>query len=125
MKSATLELLSQIMIKRLGNGKVNIEHIGVRPGEKIHEQLISRDECQRTRALNELWVVLPYFAPAELATHYAATPMVPFTEYSSNTAPQFTAEELEALLEAESFLTPHSSSPSSPLYFKKNTFEFH
>lgn len=125
MKSATLELLSQIMIRRLGNGEVKIEHIGVRPGEKIHEQLISRDECRRTRAFQDLWVVLPYFAPSELTEYYASAPPVDFSEYSSNTAPQFTPSELEALLEAESFLLPFSHHPSSPLYFKKSTFEFH
>lgn len=125
MKSATLDLLSQIMIKRLGNGEVNIEHIGIRPGEKIHELLISRDECSRTRELKDLWVVLPYFTPAELVAHYALAPLVQISEYSSNTAPCFTSAELEALLEAESFLTPYSPSPHASLYFKKSSFEFH
>lgn len=125
MKSATLDLLSQIMIRRLGNGEVKVEHIGVRPGEKIHELLISRDECQRTRELDDLWVVLPYFTPAELQAHYASAPVVQLSEYSSKTSPHFTSVELEALLEAESFLTPYSHIPHASLYFKKNSFEFH
>ncbi|MCC6511836.1 MAG: polysaccharide biosynthesis protein [Pirellulaceae bacterium] len=125
MKAASLEMLSNIMMKRLGQGDVKVEHIGVRPGEKTHEQLISRDECKRTRALKELWVILPYFASAALQAHYADCPQVDFTEYASDTAPQFSATELEALLESESFLTPIAHHPSSPLYFKKSSFEFH
>ncbi len=125
MKAASLDLLAKIMIRRLGKGDVKIDHIGVRPGEKTHEQLISRDECRRTKLLENLWVILPDFAPAELLQHYLSAPNIDFAEYASDTAPQFTPQELEDLLESESFLTPLSHSPTSQLYFKKNTFEFH
>ena len=35
--------------------------IGIRPGEKLHETLISDDECRRTSDLGELLVVWPEF----------------------------------------------------------------
>lgn len=125
MKATSLDMLSKIMMKRLGRGEITVEHIGVRPGEKIHEQLISRDECQRTCEINDLWVILPYFAPKDLVVHYASVPKATFAEYSSQTAPHFTYEELEMLLESESFLDSKSVTPESHLYFKKNSFEFH
>jgi UDP-N-acetylglucosamine 4,6-dehydratase/5-epimerase len=125
MKSTTLRMLSEIMIKRLAIGEPKIEYIGIRPGEKIHEQLISRDECGRAKQLGDLWVVLPYFPRAELERHYAAAPSVQFAEYASNTSPRFTEPELECLLESESFLDGPTALNHAPLYFKKNKFEFH
>lgn len=124
MKATTLDLLSRIMIKHLGQEGVRIEHIGIRPGEKIHELLINKDEARRTRDLDRLWVMLPFFVPKALAAHYAGMPPVDFGEYSSETAPQLSFTELESLLETESFLArlPHTT---DPLYFKKNEFDFH
>ena len=125
MKAASLEMLSKIMIRRLGQADVKIENIGVRPGEKTHEQLISRDECKRTRAMQDLWVILPYFASAELLNPYRDCPSVGFSEYASDCSPQFSEAELESLLESEDFLTPVGRHPTVPLYFKKSSFEFH
>lgn len=35
--------------------------IGVRPGEKIHESLISEDEARNTKVFNGIYVILPQF----------------------------------------------------------------
>ncbi len=125
MKSTTLRMLADIMISRLANGEPNVQYIGIRPGEKIHEQLVSRDECQRTKQVGDLWVVLPYFPRSELAKHYEQSKAVEFAEYGSDTSPQFSAAELESLLESESFLDMPTSMGQSPLYFKKNNYDFH
>lgn len=37
------------------------EEIGIRPGEKLHETLISADECRRTRDLGDVLMILPEF----------------------------------------------------------------
>ncbi|HEY6565122.1 MAG TPA: SDR family NAD(P)-dependent oxidoreductase [Pirellulaceae bacterium] len=124
MKATTLDLLSRIMIQHLGRGDVRKERIGVRPGEKLHELLIGRNEAPRTRSLPDLWVLLPFFVSRKLEAHYAAAPPVEFEEYGSDTAPAFSHEELEALLKAEGFLTP-APHMTGPLYFKKDAFDFH
>ncbi|CAK0777529.1 UDP-N-acetylglucosamine 4,6-dehydratase (inverting) [Gammaproteobacteria bacterium] len=36
-----------------------VEHTGIRPGEKLHETLISSDEARHTRALDELFIIEP------------------------------------------------------------------
>jgi UDP-N-acetylglucosamine 4,6-dehydratase len=36
-----------------------IEYIGIRPGEKLHEVLISRDESRSTVELEDMFVVQP------------------------------------------------------------------
>lgn len=41
--------------------------IGVRPGEKIHETLISEDEARKTCSENNMYVVLPEFSWGEAA----------------------------------------------------------
>ena len=38
---------------------VEIEYIGIRPGEKLHEVLISEDEARHTLELNDMFVVEP------------------------------------------------------------------
>ncbi|CAK0772150.1 UDP-N-acetylglucosamine 4,6-dehydratase (inverting) [Gammaproteobacteria bacterium] len=36
-----------------------VEHTGIRPGEKLHETLISVDEARHTRALDDLFIIEP------------------------------------------------------------------
>lgn len=36
-----------------------IEHIGIRPGEKLHEVLISEDEARHTRELDDMFTIVP------------------------------------------------------------------
>ncbi len=36
-----------------------IKHVGIRPGEKLHESLISEDEARKTKDLGKYYVVLP------------------------------------------------------------------
>ncbi|MFH1283600.1 MAG: UDP-N-acetylglucosamine 4,6-dehydratase (inverting) [bacterium] len=42
-----------------------IKNIGIRPGEKLHESLISEDESRKTKIFNNLFVIMPQF----LGTH--------------------------------------------------------
>ena len=125
MKAATLDLLSQIMMEGLGNGGVQIERIDVRPGEKSAELLISRNEVERAREMKDMWVVLPFFPSPALQRRYDRATRVPFNEYSSDAAAQFSREELEALLREEGFLSRDVPPPASPLHFRKGESVFH
>lgn len=42
--------------------KSQIEEIGIRPGEKLHEEMISPDDSRRTLLLENRYVVMPIFA---------------------------------------------------------------
>jgi len=125
MQAATLGLVAEIMMKHLGHGDTRVHRIAVRPGEKYTELMISRYEAERTRELEEMWVVLPLFPSTALAECYQGLPIVTFRECSSENAPQFSTAELEALLREEGFLSTDIPSPHAPLYFQKGTAVFH
>src|SRR2546428_6824327 len=63
----------------IGDQKIAIEIIGVRPGEKVHEILISEEEVFRTIQRGEYYVIRPVLP--ELG---AAGPPARDTEYSSS-----------------------------------------
>jgi FlaA1/EpsC-like NDP-sugar epimerase len=125
MKAATLDLLVRIMIDNLGDADTRIERIDVRPGEKLRELLISRNEAERARELREMWVILPFFPAPSLRRRYERARRVDFNEYDSDNALQFSREELEALLREEGFLSRSVALPSAPLFFRKGKAMFH
>ncbi len=56
-KSCRIEDLAKAIIKRYGAYN-DIEYVGIRPGEKIHEELISEDESLVTQDLDEKYSVI-------------------------------------------------------------------
>ncbi|MEO7658935.1 MAG: polysaccharide biosynthesis protein, partial [Pyrinomonadaceae bacterium] len=43
----------------MGSKKLPIEFTGIRPGEKVHEIMVSEDECFRTVERGDYYVILP------------------------------------------------------------------
>jgi FlaA1/EpsC-like NDP-sugar epimerase len=56
--SAKIIDLAQVMI---GDKNIKIKNIGIRPGEKIHESLVSSEESERTVEEGNYYVILPFF----------------------------------------------------------------
>jgi UDP-glucose 4-epimerase len=64
----------------MGNKKLPIIFTGIRPGEKIHEIMVSEEECFRTIGRGDYFVILPVLPelrgeseqPAALATEYSS-----------------------------------------------------
>jgi len=54
--SANMSDLAEVMI---GDRSIDIEFIGVRPGEKIHEIMISEEELPRTIKRGDYYVICP------------------------------------------------------------------
>ena len=53
-----------------------IEFIGIRPGEKLHEVMISRDEARHTRRLGDMYVIQPehsWWGTSALGRRHAAS----------------------------------------------------
>jgi len=70
---------------------------GLRPGERLHETLISEDEARHTVEQNGRYVILPENATwGDTTRPYSAMPMQP---YRSDTNPQqLTVAQLRSLI---------------------------
>jgi FlaA1/EpsC-like NDP-sugar epimerase len=101
--------LAQAMANRLSSGKWTSATTGLRPGEKLYEELLSHDERERTIELARLLIVLP-----PPGTEYANKPTpssfptgVPVTkEWSSAKDMLMTVGEIEAYLDTHRILEP-------------------
>jgi len=52
--------------------------VGIRPGEKIHETLISEDEARKVKKFNGIYIILPqFFEKEEVHRKYEKYPFVP------------------------------------------------
>lgn len=83
--------------------KCKFKKIGIRPGEKIHEILVSYDEARNTKIFNGLYVILPQFSdgmkPHKKYEKYQKVPEG--FSYASNTNKKWlTVEDLRRVLKA-------------------------
>lgn len=94
----------------MGEKNLEIIYTGIRPGEKIHEIMVSEEECYRTIERNGYYVILPVLP--ELRDEYKFKQVLE-NEYSSKDL-NISVEELKVLLgsastEIQSFLSPELS----------------
>jgi len=78
--------------------------VGIRPGEKLHEVMITEDDARTTRQMSDRYVVEPAFGPGwSRAAHDGnGRDFVPESfRYGSDTNPEFlSVEEIRGLLAA-------------------------
>ena len=78
------------------------ETIGIRPGEKIHEEMITASDSLNTVDLGRYYAILPnggQFTAQEFCAKTGATPVDPGFSYDSGTNPDFlSVDQLRALL---------------------------
>ena len=76
------------------------EFVGIRPGEKLHEVLIARDESRYTLELENMFVIQPLHPWWQLANWSQSEPLSDGFKYSSDTNTQWlTIEELRQMIE--------------------------
>ena len=92
--------LADVMINRYSNGK-KIEKIivGKVEGEKIHEEIITKEELPHTIELDDLYVVFPLIDYRKIASKYVdvITPKDPVI--ASNKGSRISKEEIAEMLE--------------------------
>ncbi|MCM8811705.1 MAG: polysaccharide biosynthesis protein [Candidatus Omnitrophica bacterium] len=112
MKSIRISDLAELMSRELSPKKrVTVKQIGIRPGEKLHELLISRNEAARAIDIGEFYVIMPLVDIPKLNERYENEPRGIPGEYSSENAKLFTQEDFTELLRAEGWLDPDHPSP--------------
>lgn len=62
--------ISDIATLMIGDRKIKIEQVGIRPGEKIHEIMVSEEEGFRTYEKEDIYIIKPIVP--ELAKHSAS-----------------------------------------------------
>jgi UDP-N-acetylglucosamine 4,6-dehydratase/5-epimerase len=87
--------------------KCKLDIIGIRPGEKIHEEMITASDGPNTVDLGQYYAILPAsadpnmggFSPEEYCARTGATRVDPNFSYNSGTNPDFlTVEQLSQLI---------------------------
>jgi UDP-N-acetylglucosamine 4,6-dehydratase/5-epimerase len=76
-----------------------VEQVGIRPGEKLHEVLVSEDEARHTLDVSDMYVVQPLHPWWKTGTWAGAEPLPDGFRYSSDANPQrLTPEQLKAMV---------------------------
>ncbi|MFG0212352.1 polysaccharide biosynthesis protein [Brevibacillus porteri] len=105
MPSCRIMDIAEILREEAGAQGSRIVTIGMRPGEKRYEMLVSEMESDRAIDLNDQYfVILPAFPQEELHAYYAAYPKVDFSSFHSEST-VLTKEETRAMLRAGGFLS--------------------
>lgn len=127
MPSCKITDLAQVIIEEYGDSDTQEKYIGIRPGEKIHEVLISRYEASRVIEKDDMFVILPMVNIPKIKTHYQRAEKHGIdSEYSSENAEKLTKQGIRELLKLGGFFESGYKSNLSELsaddllnYFKK------
>ncbi len=101
MKMPTCSIidLAEVLIEASGKEGVTIKESGIRPGEKLHEILLSEYESNTTVYFDEeYFVILPTIDLKELKEHYQNYKKIDLHSYSSHEMLMSKAEIKEMLL---------------------------
>jgi UDP-N-acetylglucosamine 4,6-dehydratase len=105
MPAATVETISNVMIKLFGNKKSIIKNIGLRPGEKYDEVLVSQNEAPTTYVFSEKYfVILPQIPSLPLLKKYKKYKKFDKKEFTSANTKRLNETQLETILKKERWL---------------------
>ena len=102
MKAMKIVDLAEVMIEEFapgyGNKDIEIEIIGIRPGEKIYELLMTEEEAQYAEDWGDLFVLRPgMITPHHISKEVISQP-IPVEMYNSMDAKLLTKKEIKVLL---------------------------
>lgn len=95
--------LAEVMLETSGK-KLKIAQTGIRPGEKIHETLVSPTESIRTIDKDDLYIILPQVHIKEIEKKYKGYHNKKLYRFSSDTAEMLTKPQIKALLKKEGWI---------------------
>jgi FlaA1/EpsC-like NDP-sugar epimerase len=104
MPSSTITELAKVMIEELGNKDSKTKVIGIRPGEKIDEVLVSRYEADRVVEDGDFFIILPFIDIPATTKHYKKSQIKNIEEFHSRNTKILEGKDLKALLDKHGFL---------------------
>jgi len=105
MPATKVSNIVSVMTNLFGDKDTKHEVIGIRPGEKMHEVLVSKNEAPRTKIFNDkYYVILPQYDDLSLAEKYGKLDQIEFDEFNSNNAKKLSDEEFTSVLKKETWL---------------------
>lgn len=99
----TVTDLAEVMIEASGK-KLKITETGIRPGEKIHETLVSPTESIRTIEKENLYIILPQVEIKEIEKKYKNYNNKNLYRFSSDTAERLTKSQIKTMLKKEGWI---------------------
>jgi len=103
----------------------SVQEIGIRPGEKLHECLVSEDEARNTREMDHFYVIQPSHKWWEGANWAEGRPLVDGFRYTSDNNPErLTTAQIRALvasLDGSQSTTPQASLVNGAVASSLNT----
>lgn len=105
MPATKVENMANVMTEIFGDKKTKRKIIGIRPGEKMHEVLVSKNESPRTKILSDKYfVILPQYLDGDLEKKYKRLSPMQFEEFNSNNARRLKDDEFIKILKKEDWL---------------------
>jgi len=97
--AALVSDIAEVMVKSLAPSReIPIQTVGIRPGEKIHEVLISEAEAGRTIEEDATYIILPQIDLQNTHVSHRRSGPVDFLEYTSDAAPRLKQQEIKSIL---------------------------
>lgn len=85
MPAFHMTTIAQVLINEYGNKDTEIIETGIRPGEKLDEVLVSKNEARLTYKFDDDYYLIVPDTMQQLVRHYEHLEKVSFKEYSSST----------------------------------------
>jgi FlaA1/EpsC-like NDP-sugar epimerase len=105
MPATSVKNIANSLIEMFGNSSTKIDIIGSRPGEKMDEVLVSKNEAPFTKIIDDkYYVVLPQNNDPQLNSLYSSFENIKTEEFNSKNAGQITSSELVDILSGEKWL---------------------
>ncbi len=100
----TVKDLAEVMVDELGAKNKQVKVTGIRPGEKIHETLVSPTESLRTVEKKEHFIVLPQISVPEVKERYGEAVSTKMFRFSSDVAQRMSKDDIKMVLKTNNWI---------------------